>query len=373
MKVCAIILAAGFSKRMGQFKPLLRLERWSALECCVQSFRSAGINDIFVVSGHRHEEVSLVCRRLQVNHVYNPEYPQGMMSSVQAGVKSLPAGLEAFFILPVDIPLVRPWTINTTYKKFQIHNPIVAYPSFKGKRGHPPLISIQIRSTILKGGFENGLRGVLQQFENRALNVPTFDRNILLDMDNPDDVAEMGKRAQKLSRLDSQEAWELIRHVYPISEKGLSHGLAVGKTARALAHSLSHAGSCDLDPELAYTCGLIHDLAKGKPQHEKAGGELLYKMGLDEMAPIVAGHRDAYQGPNAALGVKEIVYLADKMNRGDKPVRIRDRFQEKLDLYAHDPEAVAAISQRLENALAVKEKIDRILGYSLEEAINPMG
>ncbi|MFO7929988.1 MAG: DVU_1551 family NTP transferase [Thermodesulfobacteriota bacterium] len=369
MKVCALILAAGFSSRMHEFKPLLQLKGQSVVQRCVKSFHSAGISEIFAVTGHRHEETEAECLGLQVKPVYNPEYALGMFSSVQAGVKALPSDADAFFVMPADIFLVRPWSLYRLCQCFDAQSPLVAYPCFRGQRGHPPLISGHLRSAVLDADDPGGLRRVLEQFEHGAFNVPVFDRNILMDMDRPQDLQEMEKRLEKIRRLDSLEAWELVSRVEPISQNGLSHGLAVARAARALAFALNRAG-CSLDPELAYTCGLVHDMAKGQPGHEKAGGELLRKMGLDDMAPAVASHRDVKPGREGGVGTTEVVFIADKMIRGEKRVEIKDRFQEKLDLYSRDPEAVAAISGRLENALEVEKAIRKIIGRPLDEVID---
>ncbi|MFW6080839.1 MAG: DVU_1551 family NTP transferase [Desulfosalsimonas sp.] len=369
MKVCALILAAGFSSRMKGFKPLLQVKGRSVLQRCAQGFQSAGINEIFVVTGHRHGETAAESRKLQLKNVYNPEYGRGMLSSVQAGVKALPGDADAFFVMPADIFLVRPWTLSTLCQRFNSESPLVVYPSFRGQRGHPPLISGSLRSAVLEAEDHGGLRRVLEQFGHRAFDVSVFDRNILMDMDRPEDLQEMEKRVQKTGRLDPQEAWELVSCVEPISKNGLSHGLAVGRAARALASALNEAG-WDLDAELAYACGLVHDIAKGRAGHEKAGGELLSKMGLYDMAPAVAAHRDVEPRPDGGVGITEVVFIADKMIRGDKRIRIKDRFREKLDLYAHDPEAVAAISGRLKNALEVERAIRKILGRPLQEVID---
>ena len=52
-RVAAIILAAGFSGRMVEFKPLLSLGGITVMERCVTLFREAGIDDVRVVTGHR--------------------------------------------------------------------------------------------------------------------------------------------------------------------------------------------------------------------------------------------------------------------------------------------------------------------------------
>jgi HD superfamily phosphohydrolase YqeK len=291
-----------------------------------------------------------------------------MYSSVQVGVSALPAETEAFFLLPVDIALVRSWSIQQTADCYQKHNPLVAYPTFQGQRGHPPLISFDLKEAIDEHNGHGGLRNVLLNYDQKALEVTTFDRNILLDMDHPEDFASAENQALTMSRLDRDEAWTLVQRVHPISKAGLAHGHAVAMTAEALAKALNRAGCC-VDVELSYVCGLVHDMAKGQPKHEEAGGKLLDSMGLTEMAPIVAAHRDLTLAEDQHITAKEVVYLADKLTRGPQRVKVRDRFQEKLDLFSKDPEAVAAITRRLSNAMDLKRRMEKILGSPVESVV----
>lgn len=76
LHIQVLILAAGFSRRMGRFKPLLVLNGKTVLARCVESFRQAGIADITVLTGHRHQEVAEACAQLGVNWVYNPDHAQ---------------------------------------------------------------------------------------------------------------------------------------------------------------------------------------------------------------------------------------------------------------------------------------------------------
>ena len=83
--VAAIVLAAGFSERMGRFKPLLPLGAWRTIERVATMFLAAGIRDIIVVTGHRAAEISQAMAPLSVRCVENPDYPDGMFTSVTAG------------------------------------------------------------------------------------------------------------------------------------------------------------------------------------------------------------------------------------------------------------------------------------------------
>ena len=117
----AIILAAGYSRRMGQCKPLLKLSEQTMLEVVVATFIKAGISDIRVVVGHDMELLTPILEKLGTRIIINDHYNDGMFSSVLVALDSMESNVEAFFLLPVDIPLVRPWTIKYLIENASIH------------------------------------------------------------------------------------------------------------------------------------------------------------------------------------------------------------------------------------------------------------
>ena len=70
----------------------------------------------------------------------NEQFDRGMFSSVQAGVRALSPDSDAFFMLPVDICLVRPQTIKKLLEAYYGGKGKIVFPTFRGRRGHPPLV-----------------------------------------------------------------------------------------------------------------------------------------------------------------------------------------------------------------------------------------
>ena len=198
-KFSAIILAAGFSSRMAAFKPLIRIEGKSFVEHAVTLFRTAGVEDIVTVLGHRAPEVLPVVQRAASRGVINANHADGMYSSIQAGAKAVADSCDAFFLLPVDIPLVRPSTVQKLAAAFAQHAaPSVCYPLFEATRGHPPLINSELTDAILSYRGDGGLRAFLRRHEERSITVPVDDPFIRLDADTPQDLLRL--REMKSSR-----------------------------------------------------------------------------------------------------------------------------------------------------------------------------
>ncbi len=368
-RTAAIIPAGGLSSRLEPgFKPLADLGGATLLERCALALRAAGVERILVVAGHRAGEARAEAERLGLGCVENPDYERGMFTSVRAGLAglaALPQGLDRAFVLPVDIPLVRPHTLRALLGAADEGPEAVLHPVFAGQRGHPPLIPAAFFPDILAWDGTGGLAGALERLPARE--VPVADRNIHFDVDTPQDLAEARRRAQRQGIPTPQEAVALLE-LHGAGERGLAHGRGVAIAALALARALA-AGGLELDLELVESAALLHDIAKAQPRHEAAGAALLEELGYGPLAQIVAVHRDIPPEQAPRITERELVYLADKLVWGSTRVSVETRFQQKLDFFAHAPEVCEAIRRRLLHALAMRERVERAVGRPLDEIL----
>jgi len=362
--VWAVILAAGLSSRMRGFKPLLPLGFGTLLQHVTSLFTDLGVG-VLVVTGHRAEEVEAAADEAGARPVRNPDYAQGMFTSVLAGMRALPQDAEAVFMLPVDIPLVRPLTLELLLRARLEHPGRILHPVFQGRRGHPPLLPASLVPDILSWPGHGGLAGLLETRNDAGVEVPVPDANILFDVDSDEDYAEALRRAQRLDIPTRDECEILLAQVPALHPMTVIHSRAVAHFALEMARSVG-----GLDPALVEAGALLHDIAKGHRDHERRGGDMLRDMGFVRVADIVALHRDI-QPPDGPITETEIVYLADKVARGAQLVPVEERFQAKLDQYAHDPEAVAAIQGRRTRALAVRQCVERAAGAPLSQLLTP--
>jgi CTP:molybdopterin cytidylyltransferase MocA len=367
--VVAIILAAGFSERMDAFKPLLPLKGITILERNITLFQEVGIEDVRVVTGHRGKELEPLLTRLGARAVPNPRYPEGMFSSVAAGVTTLGSEADAFFILPVDVPLVRTATIRRLLHFYRQEQREVIYPRFLGKRGHPPLIAGKHAREISAWQGGGGLREALAQLEPVALDVDVVDENILLDMDTPEDYKLMQVKVERLEIPTREECRVLLENVLCVADKIIRHGRVVAQVATSLGLELNRAG-CYLDIPLLEAAGLLHDLAKGAPDHARSGARILGEMGFGVVAELVDTHMDITIAEGETISAKEVLYLADKMVQGERRLATEERFRAKLERYAGDPDILNMITGRLKTAMAIQKRIESILGHPLAEVIS---
>ena len=373
----AIILAAGLSSRMGELKAALPLGQGTVLEQCVGLFRECGIDNPVVVTGHRAGEIEAIAQRAGASIARNPDFAAGMYSSIRTGVRHLDDGISAFFLLPVDIPLVRPGSIRLLARSFADAPAAITYPVFAGRRGHPPLIGRGLIPAILGPAHpKGGLRTLLARLEEgqpgQVAEVTVADANIHCDLDSPEDYRKGRDRFSRRDFPTMDECTVILRHLHPMPEKGLAHGRLVAEIAVALCMALPGHGCGGLDAELCRVGGWLHDIAKGAADHERQGGRWLRELGFGRAAEIVAAHRDPSWQKGDALTEKELVSFADKLARGNRMIGIDERFQEKLALYKDMPDAVQAIRKRYDQALLIKAAVEDAAGQGLDTILAPL-
>jgi CTP:molybdopterin cytidylyltransferase MocA len=362
--VTAIVLAAGFSERMGDFKPLMRLGGNTVLERVIRLFQSVGVGRIHVVIGHRAAELTPLIERWGGRSVVNARYADGMYASVAAGVSSLEEDTAAFFVLPADIPLVRPATLRSLMRAFPDDRTAICHPTFQGRRGHPPLISRCFSAAIMDGPGNGGLKTLLERYESVAVDVPVADEFILLDLDGPDDFQHLGERLKTRDILSPAECHALLLERLRVPSAVWNHGRAVAEQALRIGRALTAAGCC-LDLGLMHAAALVHDMARGESDHARRGAEILRELDMPLMAEIVETHMDLDVEMGSPIREAEIVYLADKLICEDRFVGIDRRFSPRLQDHRADPQIEVSIRSKLESARRSADRIESVIGRPL--------
>lgn len=360
-----LIPAAGYSSRMGQFKPLLEAGGRSLLERAISSLREGGVEEIWVVTGFRAEEVRKEASRLGCRTVHNPDYPEGMYSSVRAGVTALGNFEGAFFFLPGDIPLVRPSTIRYITSSFSPDDQVLI-PSFRGRRGHPPLMSAGLCRPILDYGGEGGLRGFMEASQVSIRELPVSDRGILQDADTPRDLEQVQELAVSRDLPDQNEILALLEMAGTPPEV-IAHQEKVAQVALRLADTLAKS-KVEIDRPLLKRACLLHDVLRHRPSHDAEGAVFLHEQGFPRLADLVKDHMEIGEGNG--LDERALLYLSDKMISGTRIVDIEGRMKEKLRTYGSLDDARNNITRRMGKALKIQGRIEAITGLGIKDILD---
>jgi len=185
--IAGIILAAGESKRMGQPKQLIDIGGRTMLQCVADAALGSRLGEIIVVLGYQADacQASLAGRDVRV--VLNREYPEGMGSSVRAGVAALPAGASAAMFLLVDQPGITSNAIDALLALSTSDNVVV--PLVDGRRGNPAVFGQRWYSELAECSGDTGGRAIVGA-HREALVLVEIDAD-LRDVDTPQDLAAL--------------------------------------------------------------------------------------------------------------------------------------------------------------------------------------
>ncbi len=366
--IAAIILAGGYSSRMQQFKPLLPLNGSTVIERVIENFRQAGIESITVVTGHNAAALAYAVKGLGVQVVFNPRYDEGMYTSVVAGIGSLGADVDGCLLIPADMPLVRCGTVMRVCEAFRNAGASIVYPIFRKRRGHPTLISSRLFPAIVSGDGAGGLRAVLAQYDHEAHLESVLDEGILIDLDTPADY-EKAKKEFGQREIPTPNECEAILEEMQTPANVICHERRVAEVASELSLRLNNAG-CDLNIALVNAAALLHDLAKGRPDHAGEGARMLEELGFARVGRVVGLHMDYEFAKDARLDEAAIVYLADKLVQGDRIVPLAERFRHKFAV-ADTNGTMPFVKKRWETANRLAEAVERIVGCDLQRIIQP--
>ncbi len=185
MKVGAIVLAAGRSMRMGEVNKLLAEVFGKPMVLhAVDAALAADLHPV-VVTGHQADKVQACLSSRDVQFVHNPDYAQGMSTSVICGLHALPTGLDAVLILLADMPKVGPGHLQALLKATNKEGSIWV-PTYAGKRGNPVLWSARYIPEMLKIQGDKGARDLIRRYASEVVEVPMPDDAVHADVDTPE-------------------------------------------------------------------------------------------------------------------------------------------------------------------------------------------
>jgi molybdenum cofactor cytidylyltransferase len=194
-RVAAIVLAAGQGRRMGGAnklaatiagRPLARIAADAAL--------ASSADPVVVVTGHEPDRVQASLAGLDVAFVHNPDYAEGLSTSLRRGIAALPDDVDGAVVLLADMPSVDAATVDRLIAAFEpAGGALVVVPTFGGKRGNPVLWSRRLFPDLLTVTGDTGGRHLIGQHADAVAEVEVGPA-VAIDVDTPEALAAAGGR-----------------------------------------------------------------------------------------------------------------------------------------------------------------------------------
>lgn len=183
-RVDCIIHAAGLSSRMGQWKMMLSWHNGTILDASIKNAKQF-CSHIVLVTGHRHEELEArYSRDPVITLIHNPDYQQGLYSSVSVGINE--AAEDYCFISHGDLPCLHQDVFESLWKQ-RIDGALL--PHYRGTPGHPILVKRRVLQQCLQHYSGQSVRLALLACKHKiiALDYP----EIIFDVDTPEDFRRL--------------------------------------------------------------------------------------------------------------------------------------------------------------------------------------
>ncbi len=188
MQTAALIVAAGMSSRMGEFKPMLSIGSISVAQRVIATLHQAGVNKIVMVTGFNAVTLERHLSGSGIIFLRNEQYQTTQMfDSVKIGLSYLQDKCDRVLFTPVDVPLFTARTVRTLLET----QADMACPECNGIQGHPILIASHLLPKILADSGEQGLRGAMDRSGAAMTRVPVDDQGTLHDADTPEDFSAL--------------------------------------------------------------------------------------------------------------------------------------------------------------------------------------
>jgi molybdenum cofactor cytidylyltransferase len=190
-RVAALVLAAGRSTRMGAInkliaeiggKPLVRIAAEQAL--------ASRAKPVIVVTGHEREKVEAALSGLPVRLVHNPDYAEGLGTSLKAGIAAVPGDADGAIVCLGDMPQVDATLIDKLLSAFDPERgALVVVPSIDGRRGNPVVWSRRFFPDLMSINGDIGARHLIGNYTEAVVEVPVAGEAALTDVDTPESLS----------------------------------------------------------------------------------------------------------------------------------------------------------------------------------------
>ena len=190
-QVAAVILAAGLSRRMGDRNKLTArvngkpLVRWVA-----EAALASSAAETLVVLGAGAGAVRQALAGMNLRFVENPDYAEGMASSIRAGIAALPAGTDGALICLGDMPDLKAAHLDRLISAFNpLEGRAICIPLFDERQGNPVLWGNSFFSELSGLTGDRGAKALLAGHADKVVEVAMPDDGVLTDLDTPQALA----------------------------------------------------------------------------------------------------------------------------------------------------------------------------------------
>jgi molybdenum cofactor cytidylyltransferase len=197
-QVADVVLAAGRSTRMGAVnkmiaeiggKPLVRIAAEQAL--------ASKASSVIVVTGHQRDRIEAALKGLNVRFANNPDYAEGLGTSLRAGIAAVPPEADGAVILLGDMPHIDAKLIDRLIAAFDPEKgALVVVPTIEGRRGNPVIWARRFFPELMAVTGDVGARHIVARVAEAVAEVAVTDPAITVDVDTPEVLTKISEKVR---------------------------------------------------------------------------------------------------------------------------------------------------------------------------------
>lgn len=190
--ISAVVMASGFSKRMGQNKLLMKLKDKTILEAILNLIKNYDFKEKILV--YRHEEVFNLGKKYDFKCVENKTAHKGQSESIRLGLENSGDCLGYMFFTG-DQPFIDKYNLDKLVKEFQKNKSFIIVPINNGKKGSPVIFPKYFKAELMNIKGDTGGREIIKKYSNKIRYVEV-DKKFLLDIDNEEEYKNLSEHGE---------------------------------------------------------------------------------------------------------------------------------------------------------------------------------
>jgi molybdenum cofactor cytidylyltransferase len=196
-RIGALLLAAGQSRRMGGPNKLLaEVDGTPMVAHVARRLLASRARPIIAVLGNQAEAVDAALGKLPVERVRNPEFANGLSTSLKRGVVALPPDLDGALVCLGDMPLISGRHLDRLIAAFNpLEGRAIIVPIRGGKRGNPVLWSKRFFPEMAELAGDVGAKHLIGEHAELVAEVEMGDDAIFVDIDTPEALDALRRKA----------------------------------------------------------------------------------------------------------------------------------------------------------------------------------
>ncbi|MDY4736959.1 molybdenum cofactor cytidylyltransferase [Terrisporobacter sp.] len=182
--ITAIVMASGFSKRMGLNKLLMKYNDKFLIEHTLEKISQCDFAEKIIVT--QYEEIEKLTDNFKV--VINENAHKGQSESIKLGVKSSER-CDGYMFFVADQPLINQKDIEKLIRVFRENKDFIVIPKYKEKRGNPVIYPSLYKEEILRLEGDKGGKSIIKS--SNKIKYVEVEEDTLFDIDNKDDFNKL--------------------------------------------------------------------------------------------------------------------------------------------------------------------------------------